>query len=393
MKVLHVIPSVSLVHGGPSRAIVDIEQALVARGIEVTTVTTNDDGNDRTLAVACGAAIPTDGATRWYFPRNSVFYKVSVPLALWLKEHMASFDAVHVHALFSFAPVAAAMIARRAGIPYVVRPLGVLNRYGMTKRRPLFKQASFSVIERPLIEAASAVHFTSGAEQREAESLNLRCRAAVIPLGVDIAAPTTDSARDEHKDDGEGAKLLFLSRLDRKKNIEGLLRALARLAPSHPGLTLDVAGDGNAEYLVALKSLAADVHVADRVRWHGHVSGKAKASLFAGATAFVLPSFSENFGIAAVEALAAGLPCIVSREVAVHEEVDRAGAGVVVGTDPESIAAGIEALVVDRSGHPRRRAAALRLAAQEFSCPAMGERLEALYRSIAFPSEFDAAAE
>src|SRR5262245_6381151 len=100
MKVLHVIPSVSAVHGGPSRAIVDIERALAARGIEVTTVTTNDDGNSRTLPVRCGEAITNASATRWYFPRSTVFFKVSVGLAQWLKANVASFDIVHAHALF-----------------------------------------------------------------------------------------------------------------------------------------------------------------------------------------------------------------------------------------------------------------------------------------------------
>jgi glycosyltransferase involved in cell wall biosynthesis len=390
MKVLHVIPSVSPVHGGPSSAIVNIERALVARGVQVTTVTTNDDGDDRTLAVDCGAPIPTDGATRWYFPRNSVFYKVSIPLAQWLKENITSFDAVHVHALFSFAPVAAAMIACHARVPYVVRTLGVLNRYGMSRRRPLFKQASFKVIEQPLIEAASAVHFTSKAEQQEAQSLNLRCRAVIIPLGIDIAAVSADHG--ESIAEPEGGKLLFLSRLDPMKNVEGLLHAFSRLASRYPGLTLDIAGDGNAEYLCAIRQLASTLNVARRVRWHGHVSGEAKVRLFAEATAFVLPSFSESFGIAAVEALAAGIPCVVSREVAVCGEIDRAGAGAVVGIDPESIAAGIETLVADPAGYSRRRSAAAKLAAEEFSSDAMGERLEALYRSIANRSECRAAA-
>jgi hypothetical protein len=112
MKVLHVIPSVSAVHGGPSRAMVNIERALAGRGIEVTTVTTNDDGDDRTLPVQCASPIVTPNATRWYYPRTTVFFKVSIGLGQWLKKNVKTFDIVHVHALFSFAPVAAAFIAR-----------------------------------------------------------------------------------------------------------------------------------------------------------------------------------------------------------------------------------------------------------------------------------------
>ena len=186
MRVLQVIPSVSPVHGGPSRAIVDIERALTARGIEVTTVTTNDDGDARTLAVPCGVPVATPCATRWYFPRSTVFFKVSVGLGRWLRENIAAFDVVHAHALFSFAPVAAAFLARRAGVPYVLRPLGVLAPYGMTRHHPFLKKASFALIERRLLESASAVHFTSSAEQAEAEALGLKCNGVSIPLGIDL---------------------------------------------------------------------------------------------------------------------------------------------------------------------------------------------------------------
>ena len=170
MKVLHVIPSVSPVHGGPSRAIVDIERALSARGIEVTTATTNDDGDNRTLPVSCGEPITTPSATRVYFPRSTVFFKLSLGLCQWLKDNIASFDIVHAHALFSFAPVAAAFLARRAGVPYILRPLGVLAPYGMKRHHPIVKRASLALVERGLIESANAVHFTSAAEQLEAEA-------------------------------------------------------------------------------------------------------------------------------------------------------------------------------------------------------------------------------
>jgi glycosyltransferase involved in cell wall biosynthesis len=385
MRVLQVIPSVSAVHGGPSRAIVDIERALAARGIEVTTITTNYDGDRSTLAVECGCPIQTADATRWYFPRSSAFYQVSVGLARWLARHIAEFDVVHVHALFSFVPAAAATVARRARVPYVLRPLGVLNHYGMTQHHPMVKRASFVLIERPLIEAASAVHFTSGAEQTEAVSLGLNCRGVIIPLGIDIGNVSKASVGGGNGALADEPRLLFLSRIDRKKNLEGLLQALGLLVSRHSKLTLDIAGDGDPDYVRSLKALAAGLGVSGRVRWHGHVGGQHKADILANATAFVLPSFSENFGIAAVEALAAGLPCVVSREVAVHEEISSGNAGVAVGTDPASIAAGIDSLLSNTLEYGALRSAARNVAFEKFSLAKMGERLETLYTSIIVP--------
>ncbi len=327
---------------------------------------------------ALGVPTKTNGATRWYFARNSSFYKLSLPLAYWLKCNVAQFDVVHAHALFSFAPVTAAILARRAGIPYVLRPLGVLNRYGMTAHHPRMKRVSLALLERRLIADASAIHFTSRAEQTEAEHLQIKFNPVVIPLGIDFAT----HRRAECKELPEQARLLFLSRIDPKKNLEGLLRGLSHLSIYHPRLSLDVVGSGDSKYIADLKALAAKLGLGDRVRWHGYLADQAKEDVLSGATALVLPSLSENFGLAVAEGLAAGLPCIVSRQVGVAEDIGRAGAGILVGIEPRSIAAGINQLLVDRHRYTQMRAAALRLAADNFSLSVMGDRLKAMYRDI-----------
>src|ERR1700680_1380229 len=195
MRILHVIPSVSSSQGGPSRAIVEMERVLSARGIDVTTATTNDDGDSRTLAFPCGKPVAGISRPRWYFGRTRRFYKLSIGLAGWLHKNVPAYDVVHVHGLFSFAPVIAAWFARRTGVPHVIRPYGVLAKYGMTKRHPFLKRLSLAVIERGLLRSASAVQFTSAGERREAEALGLRFNSVVIPLGIDVSASEEADAR------------------------------------------------------------------------------------------------------------------------------------------------------------------------------------------------------
>ena len=384
MKVLHVIPSISLTQGGPSRAMLHMEQALAARGIEVTTATTNDDGGARTLAVKCNTPIAAAHATRWYFDRTTVFYKVSLGLACWLSQNIGGFDVVHAHALFSFAPVTAAMFARRARVPYVLRPLGVLERYGMSQRKML-KSISYPLVERGLLESAAAVHFTSRAEQSEAGALGVRCKGVVIPLGIDIGeAPIrkTSSGR---------VGLLFLARIDPKKKLEVLLRALSLVAAEHNDVVLRIAGTGDAAYVQSLKSLTAELGLAGRVEWLGHVEGVRKEAAFAEAAAFVLTSVSENFGIAVAEALAHGLPAIVSRGVAIQDEIGKAGAGIVVEQDVGSIASGIRRLLDERDRLAIMSHAARKLAEDDFSLERMGERLENLYAGLCRPTSASGA--
>ena len=122
---------------------------------------------------------------------------------------------------------------------------------------------------------------------------------------------------------------------------------------------------------------ARDIHARRQ-----HMAGSAKADLLASSDIFVLASFSENFGISVVEALAAGLPCVVGRGVAVSGQVSNAGAGVVVDTDATSIADGIAHYLASADQRAKAAEAGRTLAQQEFSVGLMGERLAALYQSI-----------
>src|ERR1051325_6317842 len=116
-----------------------MERALTQAGVEVTVATTDDNGPGAHLSVPLCQAQSGNGATRYYFRKQTEFYKCSIPLWRWLGRRVGEFDLVHVHALFSFASVAAARCARRRRIPCVIRPLGVLNRWGMQHRRALLK--------------------------------------------------------------------------------------------------------------------------------------------------------------------------------------------------------------------------------------------------------------
>lgn len=389
MLVLHVIPSLSVIHGGPSRAIFLIERSLGGSGVQMEVATTDDDGPGQRLAARVGrdgieVAVPQgSGLVRRFFAKRTEFYKISPSLAVWLARHARDYDVIHIHALFSFSSLAAAWAARRAHIPYIVRPLGTLTRYGVEKRRPWLKQFSLKWIEGPILRHASAVHFTAEAERIEAEALGMPFRAVVIPLAVEASVQGSGTAFVDRFPELAGQPyLLFLSRLDRKKNLEGLLGAMAILAGTFPNLMLVVAGDGDPDYVASLKRLAVGLGIVSRVVWVGFVDGELKYGALAGATVFVLPSHSENFGIAVAEALAAGLPCVVGHGVAIAPAVEGAGAGLAVGTDAESISKGVEHYLVSEGARQQAGEAARELARREYSVEKMGERLVALYESI-----------
>jgi glycosyltransferase involved in cell wall biosynthesis len=360
-----------------------IEQALLRERVVVETATTDDDGVGQHIDKALGCPLQENGVTRWYFRKNTEFYKCSWLFSSWVARHVRDYDLLHIHALFSFTSSAAAWAARRARVPYVIRPLGVLSRYGIKNRLPGLKQASLRIIERPIIECAAAMHFTSDMERREAEALGYAMRSVVIPLALPSIDAHAFSDVDPLNAEVSGIRtVLFLSRLDPKKNVEGLLAAFAEVTHRLPGVVLVVAGSGDPSYVAELKVLGARLGLSEKVSWPGHVQGDAKATLLRRATAFVLPSYSENFGIAVAEALAAGLPCIVGRGVALAESVARAGAGVVVSEDATSIGAALLHVLSVAGLRAEMAMNARVLAEAEFSDAVMGQRLCGLYRRI-----------
>ncbi len=384
LNILHVIPSTSAVHGGPSRAIVAMERALTAAGANVTTATTDDDGPGRRLSRQEQAA-EANGAKRIYFRKQVDFYKIAPALAPWLWNNAQRFDVIHIHALFSFASVVAGAIARLRRVPYVVRPLGTLSSYGVTQRRPWLKRLSLRLIEGPLLRGAAYVHLTSESELDEAKALGLSFSGGVIPLGVEqsVARPAEPKGRSVASPDDACLTLLYLSRIDRKKNIEGLLSAFAMIARERQDVTLNIAGDGPAEYVTTLKARAAALSIDRRVEWLGHVEGDAKSAVLAAADIFVLPSYSENFGIAAVEAMLAGRPCILADGVGVAGEAGAAGACRVTAPEPRALAEAIAQLLDDDAERERLGQLAAAFAQREYSTETMARRLIALYASLA----------
>jgi glycosyltransferase involved in cell wall biosynthesis len=376
VKILHVIPSLALEDGGPTHAMIMMEKALSGQGVEVTTATTWGK-NTQSLHDLHGF---NGNVRRYYGSRWTTFYKFSPSLFFWLLRHCREYEVVHIHALFSFSSLAAAVAALWHGVPYVIRPLGTLSRYGVSQHRPLIKSISLRLVEGPLIRRASAIHFTSRIEEAEADSYNESPFNIVIPLAVEMPAEITEVCPFE-ADDGQ-LVILYLSRLDPKKNIEGLISAFGLLAPHYPTAKLIVVGDGPDEFVQSLKLRAEANGVAERIDWTGYLEGMNKWAALARADIFVLPSFSENFGIAAAEALMAGKACLLGEGVALSEDVRREKAGLVTEAGVDSIVANLKLLMENAELRRQLGERARRFSEQSFSPDKMAVRLIDLYKRI-----------
>jgi glycosyltransferase involved in cell wall biosynthesis len=377
MRVLHVIPSLSPVDGGPSFAMALIARGLEPSGIHVGVATTEGALEQR---------INQNGLSVFYFRRQSEFYKVSLPLWRWLSEHIRDYDLVHIHALFSYSSYAAARLAAKDGVPYIIRPLGVLNRWGMQNRRRWLKRFSFRFIERRIISNAAAIHYTSQQEKLEAEEAGVTNQSVVIPLGVDLSGfrelPGPEPFYEKFPLAHGRDIILFLSRLDPKKGLDLLLRAFAQTHPHNSKTMLVITGDGDEHFVNGLSRLADELGIANAILWTGFLGGDDKLSALAAASLFVLPSYSENFGIALVEAMAAGVPCVMSDQIGIAVDAKEYDAGLVVPCEVGALVSAMQSLIDDPELRTRLSGNARRLVDDRFSMETMADSLVKLYDQV-----------
>ncbi len=386
MKVLHVIPSISSALGGPTQVVLNLVKALRECGVDAEIATTNDNGSGL-LDVPLNQRIEYEQVPIWFLPRFSPPLKefiFSTELTRWLWQHIRDYDILDNHYLFSYASTCAGAIARWQGVPYTVRTMGQLAPWALAQSR-LKKQAYTFLVERHNLNRAAAIHCTCVGEVEDVRNFGIHAPTLTLPLGVNQPQDGSEAKQklhDLYQIPPERPIILFLSRLHPKKRPDLLLYALSQLAQEYRDFHLILAGSGEQDYLSYLSELVVSLGLASRTSTSGFVTGRDKNLLLQGSDIFVLPSFSENFGIAVAEAMAAGLPVVVTPEVQISPEIMAADAGLVVAGDVAPLADAIAQLLASPEFRQQLGENGKRLASHRYCWSAIASHLNGIYRSI-----------
>jgi len=327
MRLLNVIRSVDPASGGMAEGLRQSVAATRAMGHEEEVLTLDAPHDDwvRSFPATVHAIGPATG-----------LYGHCNRLVPWLRDNAPLYDAVVVHGLWQFHSLAVRRALKGGPVPYFIYPHGMLDPW-FKQRYPLKhlkKWLYWPWADYRVLRDAAAVLFTAGEEARlAAQSFWLyRARPAVVGYGVALGEPSQLGSADEFAQAWPATRgkrvVLFLGRLHPKKGGDLLIEAFAELADSEPSLHLVMAGpDDSSGVRAGLEALAARLGVAHRITWTGMLGGSAKWSALKAAEVFALPSHQENFGIAVVEALAMGVPVLISDKVNIWREIVDGGAG------------------------------------------------------------------
>lgn len=351
MKILHITPSYTPAWhlGGVVRAISQLCRGLASLGLEVTVFTT-DSGQDRRLSVPVNRPVEVDGVNVYYFKTDiNLKYAYSRSLYKACHSNIKDFDIVHITSFWCYPGVAAVNASLRHHVPYLLSVHGTL-RPDALRSKFLKKWLYFNMIEKRHVRAAAALHYTTAMERKLDAIHHFASPSFIIPNGLDLGEfqkkINRQKAREHWGLDHNALVITFLGRLASVKALDLLLEAVSIVSSQYRNLLVLLAGP-DAGAAPSLMKLVQDLGIEARVRFLGEIDPQERDLLFAASDLLTLVSTHENFGYAAVEAMVAGLPVLLSEHVGISREVLADGAGLVVPLKVDDIARALRELLAD----------------------------------------------
>ncbi len=372
LDVVHTVASIQADHGGPSRSVPLLCEALTEREEEVRLVTKTPSENSEGTSLFPSEPVETRAVE--VERGRSQLLRAPISFYRGLREEVDESppDLLHDHGLWLPTNVVVALTAKQYDIPLAISTRGMLTGWALRHHR-WKKRLAWWAYQRWILRQAALFHVTSQEEVDQLRRLGFNQPAAVIPNGV----PLPELARAETPD-GEARRALFLSRLHPKKGLPILLEAWAEVRPA--GWTLELVGPSEDGHRADLEAQAKRLELDSQVHFAGPVSDDRKWDKYRRADLFVLPTQSENFGIVVAEALAAEVP-VITTTGAPWRDLETHDCGWWVEPRAEAIAGALrKATALDPDERRAMGKCGRRLVEEQYSWPGVAEEMTAAYR-------------
>jgi len=390
MRILHIIPSYlpAKLASGAIKPTHYLNKALVEKGIEVVVYTMNIDGNKK-LDVPLGKEVNLDGVKVFYFPMTFRPWQYSYKLHQALAKSVKDFDLIHITSVFLSVSTLGAYYAKKFNKPYIISPHGSLMNEPLRNRNTK-KQIYISLIERKNLTDASAIHFTVETEKEEYIKAGLSLKETIIiPNGLDIEefnTITRDSATHFKEKFGiapDKKIILFLGRLHRIKGLDTLIPAFAEIIKKEPKAVLVLAGPDDENYKREVLKFIDEVNLrTSDIVFTGMLVGEDKTAVYKESDVFVLPSYSENFGMVVVEAMYSCLPVVITKYVGIAPEIIKNNAGIVIKKNEKELTEAILKILNNPALAQKMGESGKRLVETEFSPGKIADKWIEKYKNI-----------
>jgi glycosyltransferase involved in cell wall biosynthesis len=330
----------------------------------------------------------------WRFPP---LYKFSPPLARALRYAVPSFDVAHIYSLYGFPTAAAAHYCRKYGVPYLVHPHGSLDPF--LRKHHALRKALYSRCFLPaIIGGAAAVMFNSAEElkvSREAPELahlddpaGNGPSSVIVDVGVEqmffdgSTAAVRHELREKYPEWQRRRLVTYFGRLNFKKGLDILVAAFCAVAREQKDIHLVLAGPDGDGYSEKIRGWLHAAGMLERATFTGNLAGQERVALLQESEVMMLTSYTENFGQAVAEAMAAGVAVIISDRVNIWPEVAQAQAGLVVPCDAAAAATALRKMLCDSVRAQEMGQRGRQLAAARFTWSAVGRQILRVYAQM-----------
>lgn len=320
MRILHVIENTNPASGGPSHSVTNLVDNLIENDVDAFLLSQNF-GNSNFITLKRN-------------PKNHFLLNVKSKIVMWsgysayLFIRRNSFDIIHIHGLWSPFCFWIAYYSIRNKTPFVISPRGMLLKNAL-RLKYLKKKIAMVLYQKHIINHSKAVIVTSKEEALSVINCGFQDKDIfIVPNGVDLPKTVKEW-------NCKNNEILFLSRLHKIKGLDNLLFAWSKLKFKN-GWKLMIAGSGSSDYEKGIVKKINDYKINDSVELLGHLDGFSKENAFERAKFFILPSYSENFGNAILEALSFGLPVITTKNTP-WKIIQDFSCGWYIDNDPDAI--------------------------------------------------------
>lgn len=384
MKILHIVPTYfpAVRYGGPIKSVHELNKWLVKNGVDVTVYTTNVDGSDN-LNVPLGEVVNIDGVKVFYFKSSfprAWFYSYDLHKAL--KKNAGQFDLIHITSVFLSASTLGAHYAKKFKKPYIISPRGSLMKSPLVSEnilKKIKKRIYISLIEKRNLKDAAAIHFAVPAEREEyiREKFPIK-KAIILPNIIKLKKSAENFSpgyfRKKFNISDDKKIIIYLGRLNWIKGFDTLIPAFAEIVKKESKAVLVIAGGDDEGYGKNLKSQISNFKISDKAIFTGILALGEEIAALRDSNIFVMPSYSESFGMAVVEAMSVGLPVVVTKGVGISSYIAQAEAGIVVEKKVSQVMKAILKILENPDLSKKMGENAKKLVEEEFSSEKVAEK-------------------